>query len=54
MTNEPDDFRQAGGLARERRCKTRKALGKDAPIAPLVSAPPARQTCVNDNRRSVS
>jgi hypothetical protein len=54
VTNEPDDFRQTGGLAGERRRKTRKAFGKDAPIAPLVSAPPARQTGVDDNRRSLS
>ena len=54
MTNEPDDFRQAGCLARERRRKTWKSLGKDAPMAPIVSAPPAPQTGVDDNRRSLS
>jgi len=54
MTDEADDFRQTGGLAGERRRKTRKAFGKDAPIAPLVSAPPTRQTGVDDNRRSLS
>jgi hypothetical protein len=54
MTDKADDFRQTGGLAGERRRKTRKAFGKDAPIAPLVSAPPARQTGVYDNRRSLS
>jgi hypothetical protein len=54
MTDEADDFRQAGGLTGERRRKTRKSLGKDAPIAQLVSASPARQTGVDDNRRSLS
>jgi hypothetical protein len=54
MTDEADDFCQTGGLAGERRRKTRKAFGKDAPIAPLVSAPPTRQTGVDDNRRSLS
>jgi len=54
MTDEADDFRQTRGLASERRRKTWKAFGKDAPIAPLVSAPPARQTGVDDNRRSLS
>jgi len=54
MTNEPDDFRQAGCLAGEWRRKTWKSLGKDAPIAPIVSAPPARQMGVDDNRRSLS
>lgn len=53
MTNESDDFRQAGCLASEWRRKSRKALGKNAPIAPFVSAPPARYTRVNDNRRSL-
>ena len=42
MINEADDFRQACGLAGERCRKTRKSLGKDAPNAPHVSAPPAR------------
>jgi hypothetical protein len=51
MANKPDDFRQAGGLARERRRKTRTALGKNAPH---VSAPPARRKRANDNRRSLS
>jgi hypothetical protein len=54
MTDEADDFRQAGGLASERRRKTRKAFGKGAPIAPLVSASPARRKRANDNRRSLS
>src|SRR5580692_3341248 len=35
MAKQPDDFRQAGGPARKRRCKTRNALGEDAPIALL-------------------
>jgi hypothetical protein len=54
MTNEPDDFRQMGGLAGERQRETRKSFGKDAPIASLVSAPLARQTGVDDNLRSLS
>jgi hypothetical protein len=54
MAKQPHDFRQAGGLARERRRKARQALGEDAPITPLVSTPPARQACVNDDRCSLS
>jgi len=54
MTDKADDFRQASGLAGERRHKTWKSLGKDAPIALLVSAPPAGRTRVDDNRRSLS
>jgi hypothetical protein len=42
MAKQPNDTRQAGGLAREWRRKTRKALGEDAPITSLVSTPPAR------------
>jgi hypothetical protein len=42
----PNDIRQAGGLASERRRKTRHALGEDAPIALLVSTSPARHTQV--------
>ena len=54
MAKQPNDSRQAGGLAGERRRKTRQALGEDAPITPLVSTPPARQAYVNDDRRSLS
>jgi hypothetical protein len=54
MAKQPNDTRQAGGLARERRRKTRQALGEDAPITPLVSTPPTRQACVNDDRCSLS
>jgi len=52
MAEQPDDSRQAGGPARERRRKTRQALGEDAPITPLVSTPPAPQACVDDDRRA--
>jgi hypothetical protein len=54
MAKQPNDSRQAGDLAGERRRKTRQALGEDAPITPLVSTPPARQAHVNDDRRSLS
>jgi hypothetical protein len=54
MAKQPNDSRQAGGLARERRRKTWQALGEDAPITPLVSTPPARQACANDDRCSLS
>ena len=54
VANQPDDFRQAGGLAGERRRKTWKSLPKYAPITPLVSATSARKTGVDDNRRSMS
>jgi len=54
MAKQPNDTRQAGGSARERRRKTRQALGEDAPITPLVSTPPARQACANDDRCSLS
>ena len=46
MAQQPNDIRQAGGLASERRRKTRHALGEDAPIALLVSTSPARHTQV--------
>src|SRR5271167_78841 len=54
MAKQPNDTRQASGLARERRRKTRKALGEDAPITSLVSTSPAPQACVNDDRCSLS
>jgi hypothetical protein len=54
MAKQPNDSRQAGGLARERRRKTRQALGEDAPITPLVPTPPARQAGINDDRCSLS
>ena len=42
-----------GGPARERRRKTRHALGEDAPITPLVSTPPAPEAGMNNDRRSL-
>jgi len=54
MAKQPNDSRQAGGPARERRRKTRQALGEDAPITPLVAAPPAPQACINNDGRSLS
>ena len=54
MGKQPNDTRQASGLARKRRRKTRKALGKDAPTTSLVSTPPARQACFNDDWCSLS
>jgi hypothetical protein len=54
MAEQPDDSRQAGSPARERRCKTRNALGEDAPIALLVSTPPAPEAGTDDDRRSLS
>jgi hypothetical protein len=54
MAKQPDDFCQAGGPARKRRCKTRNALGEDAPIALLVSTPPAPDAGTDDDRRSLS
>jgi hypothetical protein len=54
MAKQPNDTRQASGPARERRRKTRKALGEDAPTTPLIPTPPARQAGVNDDRSSLS
>ena len=54
MAEQPDDSRQAGGPARERRRKTRHALGEDAPITQLVSTPPAPEAGINNDRRSLS
>src|SRR5580704_5259307 len=54
MAKQPDDSRQAGGPARERRRKTRQALGEDAPITPLVATPPAPEAGIHNDRRSLS
>jgi hypothetical protein len=54
MAKQPDDSRQAGGPARERRRKTRHALGEDAPITQLVSTPPAPEAGIHNDRRSLS
>jgi hypothetical protein len=54
MANQPDDSRQAGSPARERRRKTRHALGEDAPTTLLVSTPPAPEAGINNDRRSLS
>ena len=54
MTKQLDDSCQAGGPARERRRKTRHALGEDAPITQLVSTPPAPKAGINNDRRSLS
>jgi len=54
MANQPDDSRQAGGPARERRRKTRHALSEDAPITQLVSTPPAPEARIHNDRRSLS
>jgi len=54
MAKQPDDSRQAGSPARERRRKTRHALGEDAPITQLVSTPPAPEAGINNDRRSLS
>jgi hypothetical protein len=51
---QPDNSRQAGGPARERRRKTRHALGEDAPITLLVSTPPAPEAGIHNDRRSLS
>jgi hypothetical protein len=54
MAKQPDDSRQAGGPARERRRKARHALGEDAPITQLVSTPPPPEAGINKCRRSLS
>ena len=54
MAKQLDDSRQAGGPARERRRKTRHALGEDAPITQPVSTPPAPEAGINNDRRSLS
>ena len=53
MAKQPDDSRQAGSPARERRRKTRHALGEDAPTTLLVSTPPAPEAGINNDRRSL-
>jgi hypothetical protein len=54
MAKQPDDFRQAGRPARERRRKTPHALREDAPITLLVSTPPAPEAGMNNDGRSLS
>ena len=54
MAKQPNNFRQSGGPARERRRKTWHALGEDAPITLLVSTPPAPQAGIHNDRRSLS
>jgi hypothetical protein len=54
MAKQPDDSRQSGGPAGERRRKTRHALGEDAPVILLVSTPPAPEAGKNNDRRSLS
>jgi hypothetical protein len=53
MTEKSYNARKARGSARERRCKPWNALGKDAPLALLVSASPACQPRSNFDRRSL-
>jgi hypothetical protein len=53
MAKQSNNSREAGGPARERRRKTRHALGEDAPITPLVSTPPAPEAGMNNDRRSL-
>jgi hypothetical protein len=54
MAKQPDDPRQAGGPAGERRRKTGHTLGEDEPITLLVSTPPAPEASINNDRRSLS
>jgi hypothetical protein len=54
LAKQSNDTRQAGGLARERRRKTRHTLGEHAPITSLVSTPPARQARAYNDRCSLS
>jgi hypothetical protein len=54
MAEQPNDFRKAGGPAGERRCKPRHAFGEDAPVTLLVSTPPAAETGLNNDWRSLS
>jgi hypothetical protein len=53
MAKQPNDFREAGGSAGKRRRKTRHTLRENAPIALLVSTPPAPQTSIDNDRRSL-
>jgi hypothetical protein len=53
MAQQPNDGRQAFGLASERRRNTQQALGEDAPITPLISTSPARDTRLDDDGRSL-
>jgi hypothetical protein len=54
MAKQSNNSCEAGGPARERRRKTRHALGEDAPITQLVSTPPAPEAGINNDRRSLS
>ena len=53
MAQQPNNVRQPFGLASERRRNTRQALGENAPIAPLISTSPARDTRLDDGGRSL-
>jgi hypothetical protein len=53
MAKQPNDFREAGGSAGERRRKTRHTLRENAAITLLVSAPPAPEAGVDNDRRSL-
>jgi hypothetical protein len=44
MTEKSHNACKARGSARERRCKPWNALGKNAPLALVVAASPARQS----------
>ena len=54
MAEQPNDFRKAGGPARERRRETRPALGEDALITLQVATPPTPEAGSNNDWRSLS
>jgi hypothetical protein len=53
VTEESDNAGKTGGSARKRRRKSWNALGKDAPLALLVSTSPACEPRSNFDRRSL-
>jgi hypothetical protein len=53
MTVKSHNASKARGSARKRRCKPRKALGEDAPLASVISATPARHLSPNFDRRAL-
>jgi hypothetical protein len=53
MTEKSHNARKARGSARKRRCKSWNALGKDAPLASVISATPARHLSLNFDRRAL-
>jgi hypothetical protein len=54
MAKQPDDSRQSGGPAGERRRKTWHALSEDAPVTLLISTPPAPEASLDNDRSSLS